>query len=92
MSLGHLILAWSFAALPIVSAVAIAQASESSSVLHLLSVRRTEQRMLAALPPYHFAPALPRPAVCSSANTARPSLFLSAAYSAAMSLVLDVQL
>jgi hypothetical protein len=90
ISFGHLIFAWLSAILPTASATATGQASESSSGLHLQTVKRIEQRILSALPLCHLAPALPRPAVCSSAKIARPSFCFFFAYSAAMSFLRDV--
>src|SRR4030042_5928242 len=92
ISFGHLILASLPPIFPSASATATAQASESSSGLSLKPVKTIEHKMLSPDSLFHLEPALPRPAVCSSAKITSPSLALFFAYSAATSFVLDVLL
>jgi len=65
MSFGHLIFASLLAELPMASATATAQVSESSSAFSLLNVETIEQRILSERLLYHLLSALPLTAVCS---------------------------
>ena len=73
------------------SATATAQVSATSSDASWLCSKRTEHRMLSALPVSQQAPCRPLPAVCSSANIAIPLFFVPVAYCQAISFVLAVE-